>query len=62
MMDAPENVPKHGNELSCTGSNNEPRMIASSGLFQGEREIWIAHGKEMYRLRITTSGKLYLTK
>jgi hemin uptake protein HemP len=31
-------------------------------LLQGRREVWIAHGEEMYRLRVTSSGRLYLTK
>jgi hemin uptake protein HemP len=39
-----------------------PRVIASKLLLQGERELWIEHGGEMYRLRETSRGKLYLTK
>lgn len=31
-------------------------------LLQGRREIWIEHSGEMYRLRVTAAGKLYLTK
>jgi hemin uptake protein HemP len=38
------------------------RIIRSEELLQGRREVWIAHGDDMYRLRITSSGKLYLTK
>jgi len=34
----------------------------SEELMQGRREVWIEHGQDMYRLRITASGKLYLTK
>ncbi|MCO6455892.1 MAG: hemin uptake protein HemP [Pirellulaceae bacterium] len=26
------------------------------------REVWIEHGDEMYRLRLTSNGKLYLTR
>jgi hemin uptake protein HemP len=46
------------------GPCGEPtRLIyASADLLQGRREIWIEHGHEMYRLRLTSSGKLYLTK
>jgi hemin uptake protein HemP len=36
--------------------------IASEQLMRGKREIIIQHGLEEYRLRITASGKLILTK
>lgn len=36
--------------------------IDSRELFQSEREIMIAHGDEMYRLRLTSQNKLILTK
>jgi hemin uptake protein HemP len=29
---------------------------------QGRREVWIEHPSGYYRLRITSAGKLYLTK
>jgi hemin uptake protein HemP len=38
------------------------RILRSDELFEGRREVWIEHGTEMYRLRITSAGKLYLTK
>ncbi|MEX2316607.1 MAG: hemin uptake protein HemP [Pirellulales bacterium] len=34
----------------------------SDELMQGRREVWIEHGSDMYRLRLTSSGRLYLTK
>ncbi|HSW04571.1 MAG TPA: hemin uptake protein HemP [Aquabacterium sp.] len=34
----------------------------SSALFGGTDEIEIAHGDALYRLRITSLGKLILTK
>ena len=37
-------------------------ILRSEDLFRGKREIWIEHGEVMYRLRLTSSGKLYLTK
>ena len=44
-------------------NNSESRLIVSSEeLMQGRRELWIDHHGELYRLRITRSGKLYLTK
>lgn len=36
--------------------------VDSRELFQGAREITIAHGDETYRLRITAQNKLILTK
>jgi hypothetical protein len=36
--------------------------IPADLLFQGKREILIAHNGETYRLRITKNGKLILTK
>ncbi len=47
-----------------TAGDREKRspVYHSSELFQGHREIWIEHKGEMYRLRKTARGKLYLTK
>jgi hemin uptake protein HemP len=36
--------------------------INSSDLFSAEREIIIAHGDDLYRLRLTSQNKLILTK
>jgi hemin uptake protein HemP len=38
------------------------RSIASQDLLGGERVIVIRHGGDEYRLRLTASGKLILTK
>ena len=38
------------------------RIVNSADLLEGRRELWIEHGDDMYRLRLTASGKLYLTK
>ena len=40
----------------------QPIIYRSEELLQGTREVWIEHGADMYRLRVTKSGKLYLTK
>jgi hemin uptake protein HemP len=37
-------------------------VIQSDSLLQGEREITIQHGSELYRLRLTKTGKLILNK
>ncbi|WP_372719043.1 hemin uptake protein HemP [Novipirellula sp.] len=54
---APPAAPSH-----CPSLESFPKIIPSSELLQGSREVWIEHGSEMYRLRLTASGKLYLTK
>lgn len=38
------------------------KTIASAELFGNRRDIVIAHAGEEYRLRITSNGKLILTK
>jgi hemin uptake protein HemP len=38
------------------------RSVTSKDLMAGERVIIISHGQEEYRLRLTASGKLILTK
>ena len=38
------------------------RSITSKDLMAGERVIIISHGQEEYRLRLTASGKLILTR
>lgn len=43
--------------LTVTGNR-----IDSRELFSGEREIIIAHGEDVYRLRLTSQNKLILTK
>ena len=46
----------------ATPSGRSPRRIASAQLMAGNREIIIEHGDDEYRLRLTGSGKLILTK
>ena len=36
--------------------------VESAALLQGRRELMIRHGVELYRLRLTASNKLILTK
>jgi hemin uptake protein HemP len=37
-------------------------MVESTELMGGQRELMIRHGRETYRLRVTASNKLILTK
>lgn len=39
-----------------------PRTVSSNDLLQGEREVLITHGMDVYRLRLTRNGKLILQK
>lgn len=43
-------------------SGTSPREIGSEELLRGSKEILIRHGEEIYRLRLTRSGKLILQK
>jgi hemin uptake protein HemP len=44
------------------GRQGPPRRIDTEALLQREREIVIVHRGQEYRLRITKSDKLILTK
>ena len=46
---------------SLTDNGSATCKIVSRELFKGHREVLIEHGTRVYRLRITTSGKLILT-
>jgi hemin uptake protein HemP len=51
-------------EAPPTPAGNAPPIcsIESIDLLQGERELLIRHGASTYRLRVTNSEKLILTK
>lgn len=50
-----------GADKSST-AQNEPRRYSVSKLLDGLREAILEHNGQDYRLRITASGKLILTK
>jgi hemin uptake protein HemP len=54
--------PFKNNVLPPDGTANDRRRISSSVLFGTRNEIVIVHNEEEYRLRITSNGKLILTK
>src|SRR5688572_12877398 len=61
---APEpaaSVPPASMPPASTGGLDR-RVIPSSELFVESREVWIQHGQEIYRLRLTKNGKLILHK
>jgi hemin uptake protein HemP len=47
---------------ASTSRNDPPHTISSEELLQGRRELFIEHDGQTYRLRVTSRGKLYLTK
>lgn len=57
----PNSDSEYTDDSSQAGSERT-LIIRSEHLLQGRREVWIEHGSEMYRLRVTANGKLYLTK
>jgi hemin uptake protein HemP len=46
----------------AVGDPQSQRLVDSAQLLQGEQELLIRHGNEVYRLRLTRSGKLILHK
>lgn len=40
----------------------EPKIVDLDDLLRGERELIIRHGGQRYNLRLTSNGKLLLTK
>lgn len=54
MPEAEDNLKQDGHK--------QPRILTSSDLLQGSREVWIEHDGQLYRLRLTSRGKLILTK
>lgn len=49
-------------ELACQPKGSERLRINSRDLFARSREVIIDHASEEYRLRLTSQGKLILTK
>ena len=45
-----------------SGAPARPPRLSTAILMAGRREIVLQHGLEEYRLRITSTGKLILTK
>lgn len=62
MSGTAEESEKQVHEAAADGPSPAPIVFRSEELLQGRREVWIEHGTEMYRLRLTSAGKLYLTK
>lgn len=53
----------HNRKPAVSSESHSDRIVyRADELLQGRREVWIEHAGEMYRLRITAAGNLYLTK
>lgn len=59
-----ETPPTSEPSREARGAQRPPstRIIDSETLFRGTREVWIRHGEAMYRLRVTSANRLYLSK
>ncbi|HEV3344961.1 MAG TPA: hemin uptake protein HemP [Pirellulales bacterium] len=56
---APDGPP---DALASQQGHDRRRLLRSEELLQGQVEVLIEHGAEVYRLRLTRSGKLILQK
>jgi hemin uptake protein HemP len=66
-MNGPQLSDAHELPISGDGAfvgSNDPalRVISSSEIFQGAREVLIQHDEKVYRLQVTRNGKLILVK
>ncbi|WP_153559034.1 hemin uptake protein HemP [Roseimaritima sediminicola] len=52
----------HGRSEQTSPPHDAPRVLTSQEIFCGHSEVWIQHHDQMYRLRRTSAGKLYLCK
>jgi hemin uptake protein HemP len=48
--------------VGSDGLAHGPRQVSSEALLQGAQELLIEHQGALYRLRLTSLGKLILTK
>lgn len=54
-------MPRHPKRKAGPGQD-APRRISADALLDGWREVIILHNTDEYRLRVTSNGKLILTK
>lgn len=60
LMIEPE-APRRARRTEARRSER-PLVLQSGQMFAGRREVLIAHGEEIYRLRLTAADRLILTK
>ena len=59
---APEDDAPDDPVTDLAASVSSRRLLTTDELFAGAREVWIQHGDQQYRLRITAAGKVILTQ
>jgi hemin uptake protein HemP len=62
MMTATDDRPRSDIQREPLDTSSRPLRHLVSELLRGEREAILEHNGQDYRLRITASGKLILTK
>jgi hemin uptake protein HemP len=55
-------IPPIPQDRKNNDGENEPATVSSQELMGGRRQLIIRHGREQYRLQLTNSNKLILTK
>lgn len=55
-------MPSNGLSAAPAARSPDTRRLSSADLLGGAREAVIVHGQDEYRLRLTSNGKLILTK
>ena len=55
-------LPPGVTSVTSQQDGRRPRTVRSEDLLQGQVEVLIEHGADVYRLRLTRSGKLILQK
>ena len=59
-------MPSNSDETRDTPADSTadqgPLIYSFAELFRGRKEVWIEMDDEMYRLRLTSKGKLLLSK
>lgn len=58
----PVSVARDGVRRATTPADPHTRRVSSAELLGAARELEISHGDALYRLRLTSLGKLILTK
>lgn len=53
---------KKPDQSDPASETEQSRPLRSRDIMGTQREVWIEHGGQLYRLRITSNDKLILTK
>jgi hemin uptake protein HemP len=61
-MNQPAQAPNAASRSGTGPPAATPAVLSSATLLAGAREVLIRHGEDTYRLKLTSSNKLILTK